>query len=104
MNEEKKFLDLEGLKILWNQINLNDYPNNETLIAILNAIDETKADKSELNTNNILHGENILSTIVNDYLLNIDYNFLVFDTTEIVIKNSTSSILGEAILGSLVLA
>ena len=48
MSEEKKFLDQEGLKVLWNQINLNDYPNNETLMAILNAIDETKADKTIL--------------------------------------------------------
>lgn len=28
---------------------MNDYPNNETLIAVINAIDETKADKIELN-------------------------------------------------------
>lgn len=42
---EQKFLDVEGLKTLWNQINLNDYPNNETLVAILDAIDATKADK-----------------------------------------------------------
>ena len=48
MYEEKKFLDLEGVKVLWNQVNLNDYPNNETLIAILNAIDTTKANKDEI--------------------------------------------------------
>jgi hypothetical protein len=24
---------------------MNDYPNNETLMAVINAIDETKADK-----------------------------------------------------------
>lgn len=27
---------------------MNDYPNNETLIAVINAIDETKADREEL--------------------------------------------------------
>lgn len=27
---------------------MNDYPNNETLINVINAIDETKADRSEL--------------------------------------------------------
>lgn len=42
-----KVLTEDGLKILWSQVNLNDYPNNETLIAVLNAIDETKADKDE---------------------------------------------------------
>ena len=49
MSETKKFLDLEGLKTLWNQISLQDYPNNETLIAVINAIDATKADKDYVN-------------------------------------------------------
>ena len=43
--QEQKFLDENGLKVLWEQVNLNDYPNNETLIAVINAIDETKANK-----------------------------------------------------------
>lgn len=46
--EEKKFLDADGLGVLWSQISLQDYPNNDTLIAVLNAIDATKADRSEL--------------------------------------------------------
>lgn len=49
-NDVKKFLDEEGVKVLWNQVNLNDYPNNETLIAVINAIDETKANKDEIPT------------------------------------------------------
>lgn len=44
-----KFLDEKGVQHLWNQLSLEDYPNNEVLMAVLNAIDETKADKSELN-------------------------------------------------------
>ena len=66
MSEEKKFLDLEGVKTLWKQVNLNDYPNNETLVAILNAIDETKADKEELQTkadNEHTHDYNTLINI-----------------------------------------
>ena len=43
------YLDYEGLKYLWSKISMEDYPNNETLIAVLNAIDTTKADKEELN-------------------------------------------------------
>lgn len=39
MFEEKKYLDQEGVKHLWSKISMEDYPNNETLIAILNAID-----------------------------------------------------------------
>lgn len=39
------FLDAEGVKYLWSKVNMQDYPNNETLMAVINAIDETKADK-----------------------------------------------------------
>ena len=46
---EQKFLNSEGIKFLWSQLSLEDYPNNETLMAILNAIDATKADKDDLN-------------------------------------------------------
>ena len=48
MVDEKKFLDQNGVEYLWSQLSLEDYPNNETLIAVLNAIDQTKADKEEL--------------------------------------------------------
>lgn len=50
MAEQKKFLDQEGVKHLWSKISMEDYPNNETLIAVLNAIDQTKADKDEIPT------------------------------------------------------
>lgn len=52
-----KYLDQRGLEYLWGKISLQDYPNNETLIAIINAIDESKADRTDLN----------------DYLLKKDY-------------------------------
>ena len=45
-----KVLTKEGLQYLWTQISLEDYPNNATLIAVLNAIDETKADKDWVET------------------------------------------------------
>lgn len=45
----KKFLDGDGIQHLWKQLSMEDYPNNETLIAVINAIDESKADKNELN-------------------------------------------------------
>ena len=48
MAKEKKFLDYEGVKHLWSKVNMQDYPNNETLMAVINAIDETKADRNEL--------------------------------------------------------
>lgn len=44
----KKYLDQKGVEYLWSKLSLEDYPNNELLIAVINAIDEGKADKSEL--------------------------------------------------------
>lgn len=48
MADYKKFLDQEGVQHLWSKINMQDYPNNETLIAVINAIDDTKMDKSKI--------------------------------------------------------
>lgn len=45
---EKKYLDADGVSYLYQQLSLEDYPNNETLIAVINAIDEGKADKTEV--------------------------------------------------------
>ena len=44
--EVKKFLDEQGLAFLWKKLSLQDYPNNDTLVAVINAIDENKADKT----------------------------------------------------------
>jgi hypothetical protein len=68
---------------------MNDYPNNEMLMAVINAIDETKVDKE------------YVDEIFNMYLLNIDYDTVLgFDTSEIVLNTSaTTPILGQAILG-----
>lgn len=43
-----KFLDEKGLQHLWSKISMEDYPNNETLMAVISAIDETKLDKTEV--------------------------------------------------------
>ena len=32
------FLDAKGLQYLWSKVNMQDYPNNETLMAVINAI------------------------------------------------------------------
>ena len=44
--EMKKFLDKEGIKYLWEKISIENYPNNDTLITVINAIDEGKMDKT----------------------------------------------------------
>jgi hypothetical protein len=51
MAGQKKFLDYEGVKYLWSKINIQDYPNNEILMDVIEAIDETKADKDYVKQN-----------------------------------------------------
>lgn len=46
MADTKKFLDQEGVKHLWSKVNMQDYPNNDVLMAVINAIDTTKMDKN----------------------------------------------------------
>ena len=59
-----------------------------------------------LDTQYILHNSNTLSQLLEQYILNIDYDtILAFDTSEIIFGNvSTTSVLGQAILGQLILA
>jgi hypothetical protein len=33
--DNKKYLDQEGVKYLWSKISMEDYPNNETLMAVI---------------------------------------------------------------------
>lgn len=47
-DEQKKFLDENGLRILWNQISMHDYPNNAALTSVINVIDANKADKADI--------------------------------------------------------
>lgn len=57
-----------------------------------------------LDTQYILHNSSSVSQILEQYILNIDYDaILSFDTSEIVFGTNTSSILGQAILGQMVL-
>lgn len=44
---EKKFLDRDGVNILWSQI-ASEYPNNNIIAAIINAVDKSKIDKNQL--------------------------------------------------------
>lgn len=48
MAEQIKVLTSDGVKALFDLLSLQDYPNNDVLMAVINAIDETKADKSEV--------------------------------------------------------
>lgn len=41
---KQSFLDSLGVEYLWKMLSMEDYPNNEELIAVINAIDATKQD------------------------------------------------------------
>ena len=47
---EKKYLDIEGVKTLYRELSLQDYPNNDILAAVITAIDAAKADKEHSHT------------------------------------------------------
>lgn len=48
MAEPIKVLDADGVKVLFNLLSLQDYPNNDVLMAVINAIDTTKLDKNKM--------------------------------------------------------
>ena len=48
MAEQIKVLDAAGVKVLFDLLNLQDYPNNDVLMAVINAIDTTKLDKNKI--------------------------------------------------------
>lgn len=77
--------------------------NAETLSGL--SLDEIK-ESIIVDSAKVIHGEDLLSNILENYILTIDYDtLLAFDTSEIVTgAASTTSVLGQAILGQMVLA
>lgn len=48
MADTKKFLDIDGVQVLYQLLSLQDYPNNDVLAAVIDAIDETKLNKDKI--------------------------------------------------------
>ena len=48
MAEQMKVLTADGVKALFDLLSLQDYPNNDVLEAVINAIDNTKLDKNKM--------------------------------------------------------
>ena len=48
MADQMKVLTADGVKILYDLLSLQDYPNNDVLMAVINAIDNTKLDKNKI--------------------------------------------------------
>jgi hypothetical protein len=46
--EQIKVLTADGVKALFDLLSLQDYPNNDVLEAVINAIDNTKLDKNNM--------------------------------------------------------
>ena len=60
-------------------------------------------DVSELVGNIPVHEQ--ISAAIEDYIINIDYDaILAFDTSEVIFGTNTTSVLGQAILGQIILA
>ena len=55
----KKFLDFEGVRHLWSKINMQDYPNNDMLMNVIQAIDDTKLDKDALTGSNEINWDGV---------------------------------------------
>lgn len=93
------YTDTDGV-LQRKQINAKDA---ETLTGL--SLDEIK-ESIVVPSTRVTHGEDFLSNILETYILNIDYEtLLAFDTSEIVTSaTSTTSVLGQAILGQMVLA
>lgn len=90
MAETKKFLDQEGVKYLWSKVAMEDYPNNETLVAVLNAIDETKADKDavpDAYKEYIESTHNDIQTFVNNLNTRLDNHEDIIDNSIMIDKS-----------------
>jgi hypothetical protein len=98
--EAQSYTDVEVAKL---QTQINTIMNNPDTEGVINSINEFTQyieDHGEL-------AEGFRTSINDIYKLinNIDYSALAFDTTEIIVGSSnTTSVLGQAILGQLVLA
>lgn len=93
------YTDADGM-VQRKQINAKDA---ETLTGL--SLDEIK-ESIVVDSTKVIHNEILLSNIIENYILTIDYDtLLAFDTSEIIIgATSTTSVLGQAILGQMVLA
>lgn len=88
MADQKKFLDAEGVKYLWSKINMQDYPNNETLMDVIEAIDETKADKDYVE---MLYKKLDANTLLGFYCVE-DVTVVVNDVSTVYPANSNVEI------------
>lgn len=105
--KQSSLIPLQGEIIVYDKDENYDYErikigDGVTNVNTLPFVDETFI----VDSTRVTHDESLLSDILETYILNIDYDtLLAFNTSEIVIgATSTTSVLGQAILGQMVLA
>lgn len=54
----EKYLDYNGVKYLWNKLSMEDYPNNDTLITVIDAINDS-LESTDKRVENLENGSNI---------------------------------------------
>ena len=64
MSDVIKVLDADGVKVLFDLLSLQDYPNNDVLMAVINAIDNTKMDKDEYVDNKWINANSMYSSMI----------------------------------------
>lgn len=102
-NKASNFIPKAGEIIIYDIDEIYSYPRIKIGDGIKFVNDLSFAN--DLNTLNILHNNESLYNLLNAYILDIDYDaILAFDTSEIIFDTNTSSVLGQAILGQMVLA
>ena len=102
-NKASNFIPKVGEIIVYDADEIYSYPRIKIGDGIKFVNDLSFAN--DLNTLNILHNDLILSDLINSYILNIDYDaILAFDTSEVIFGTNTTSVLGQAILGQMILA
>lgn len=94
---EKHFLDSQGLTALWSKILQEDYTNNQTLTAVINAIDQTKQNKYVLISAQLLKNnwDNNLQTIMDEEILLGDQYLYIVDCNGASIQANDVSVEGQ---------
>lgn len=98
------FIPMQGEIIIYDADELHSYERMKIGDGYLN-VNALPFFASNISSTQVLHNLLPLAGIIDEYLLNIDYDTtLGFDVSEIVFGGVASSVLGQAILGQLVLA
>lgn len=98
------FIPMQGEIIIYDVDEMHSYERMKIGDGYLN-VNALPFFASDISSTQVLHNLLPLDGIIDEYLLNIDYDTsLGFDVSEIIFSGTTTSVLGQAILGQLVLA